>query len=307
MPESETALVFDIKRFAVHDGSGIRTTVFFKGCPLRCVWCQNPEGLEPERSVVYLSSRCVHCGICKSLAEEGQLSWEKDHPVINRNSSGSFERITAECPSGALAYDCRAYTEDELMERILDDRVFFRESGGVTFSGGEPFYQGMFLIRMLEKCQKEGIRTALETSLYTSSKLLKAAIPLLDEAFADLKIFDEEAHRTYTGADNHVILSNMRILLESELRERVTVRTPLIPGITASEENIRAISSYISGIDPDVKYELLNYNDLAPAKYEMTGKTWTLADHAARFSKEELKRFEEAAEQGGIRNLVRAE
>lgn len=305
MTISETGLVFDIKRFAVHDGDGIRTTVFLKGCPLRCRWCQNPEGLEPERSILYLKSRCMHCGCCRRAAVHKEVGWNENGPVPDRSFRGSFENVIRACPTGALTYDSESYTLEALMDRIRADRVFYRENGGVTFSGGEPLLQGEFLLEVLKRCRKEGIQTAVETSLYVNPETLRKVIPFLDRIFADVKILDGKRHEELTGRGNGRILENVRLLLESQARERVIIRTPLIPNMTASEENIRGIAAFIAGIDPDVRYELLNYNVLAPAKYEMTGRTYGLETGLKQFREEEMERFRHAAEEGGVVHLIR--
>lgn len=307
MTGSETALVFDIKRFAVHDGAGIRTTVFFKGCPLRCRWCQNPEGLEESQRPVFFQSRCIHCGSCLKVADPEQEKWENNGPVWNFKWRGDWNRAVHACPTGALAMDSRRYTVSELMEKIREDRVFFRENGGVTFSGGEPLLQNTFLTAVLKQCRKEGIHTAVETSLSVSSEAVRNTVPYLDQIFADFKLFDGDQHRKHTGMDNTQITENIRFLLESDHRDAVTVRTPLIPGITADYDNIQKIAHMISSLYPEVKYELLNYNTLAPAKYPMTGKTYPLMDTLARFSEKEMDRFYQAASDGGVRNTVREE
>lgn len=303
MPTSE-ALVFDIKRFAVHDGDGLRTTVFFKGCPLRCKWCQNPEGLEPVRQPIYLAKQCIHCERCMKKAKEGQLVWKYDHPIIQHDHPGNFDAIVETCPACAIRYDSQTYTVDKLLKKIREDEVFFRHDGGVTFSGGEPLLQGRFLYEILKACKKEGIHTGIESSMYGNPELVRAIAPYLDRIFCDIKILDPELHEKATGKNNRLILDNIRWLLESpQHRDKVIIRTPLIPGYSGTKENIGAIAQWISGIYPDVHYELLNYNPLAPAKYEMTGKTYPLGDYKP-FTKAEIEAFKQTARQNGIKNLV---
>ncbi len=304
MPASDKALVFDIKRFAVHDGDGIRTTVFFKGCPLHCIWCQNPEGISADRQVMYLKTRCIHCKTCENKAFGHQLTWVRDHPELNHKYYGTFDNLVKACPSGAIQYDSTAMTMEEILERIRDDKVFYRDNGGVTFSGGEPLQQGEFLIKLLKRCKEEGIHTAIETSLCAPTELVMEAAPYLDQIFADMKFYNPQDHQKYTGADNRIIRYNIKMLLESEAKNRVTIRTPLIPTITALETNIRAIASYISSINPEVTYELLNYNDLAGAKYPMVGMTFGMPDNTRRFKAHEMKKYYKAAMDGGVRNLI---
>lgn len=298
------ALVFDLKRFAVHDGKGLRTTVFFKGCPLRCKWCQNPEGLEVKRRPIFLKKQCIGCQSCLHLADQGQVIWNDDHPVINTQSTGGFEAIVDACPARAIRYDSTAYTIEELLERILRDQVFFREEGGVTFSGGEPFLQGEYLIDLLKACKEAGINTAIESSFYADSNLVHQAVPLLDHIFCDLKIFDLQKHEQATGVKNTQILENIAWMLsDPAIAKRVIVRTPLIPGLSAQKENIAAIADWLASINPNVHWEMLNYNPLAPAKYEMAGRTWTL-DKAKPLTKIELEELYQTARDHGITNLV---
>jgi pyruvate formate lyase activating enzyme len=294
--------VFDIKRFAVHDGDGLRTTVFFKGCPLRCKWCQNPEGLEAKPQPVYLKAQCIQCGLCMKAAKKDQLSWNNG-PVINRINPGNFDEIVKACPSGALRYDSTAYTKEQLMENILSDKVFYRDRGGVTFSGGEPFVQGESLIELLKACKEAGIHTAIESSFFADQDLVQNAAPHLDRIFADVKILDRKKHKAATGQDNQIILDNVAWLLTSEHKDKVIIRTPLIPGWSADEENIASIARFISGLYADVKYELLNYNPLASSKYEMTGKEYPLGS-LAMFDKKTMEHFQSIAKTNGIKNLI---
>ena len=304
MTASDTALVFDIQRFAVHDGDGIRTTVFFKGCPLHCIWCQNPEGINAKRQVMYLKTKCIHCKTCENKSFGHQLNWVKDHPELNFNYYGTFDNLIKACPSGAIRYDSAEMTADEILRKIREDKVFYRDNGGVTFSGGEPLQQGAFLLNLLKRCKEEGIHTAIETSLCAPTELVMEILPYLDQIYADMKFYNPEDHQKYTGADNRIIRYNIKQLLESEARDRTVIRTPLIPNVTAQETNIRAIASYLSGIYPDVTYELLNYNDLAGAKYPMIGRSFGMPDNTKRFKAHEMKKYYKAAMDGGIKNLI---
>ena len=305
MITSDQALVFDIKRFAVHDGSGIRTTVFFKGCPLRCRWCHNPEGLDAQPRPMYLPNRCIHCGCCAKAAEENQLRFEEGTPVLNYDYPGSWDAVIQACPANAIVCDSKWYDRESLMKRIREDRVFFRDSGGVTFSGGEPLLHAAFLKEVMKACQSEGIHTAVETSLSVPQKSLAAVFPYCDEIFADIKLFESAEHREFTGVGNEQILANIRVLLSSEKKDAVTIRTPLIPGITANVNNIRRIADYIGRLCPGVKYELLNCNPLAGAKYAMSGKRFSLEGKLRRFSEEEMDEFCRAAAEGNDIVLIR--
>lgn len=294
-------LVFDIKRFAVHDGSGIRTTVFLKGCPLRCRWCQNPEGLLAERGTVWFSSRCIHCGLCAKACPD-RIDFREGRPYFDAFSNPSAAIDI--CPARALAYDSRYWKIDDLVDKIREDEVFFREGGGVTFSGGEPFLQAPALIELLKQCHEAGIHTAIESSLYTDRSNVQKALPYLDEVYCDLKLYDDTEHREATGVSNQKIRENIAYLLHSDLKDRVTVRTPLIPGYTAEDDNIASIASFLSGQYEAVRYELLNYNPLAPAKYPLTPFTYGVKEDAKAYSAEEMAHFRSVAEAHGIRRAL---
>lgn len=302
--KTSSAYVFDIKRFAVHDGTGIRTTVFFKGCPLRCVWCQNPEGLLKDPRPIYLASNCIHCRLCERNSYEGQMVYKDDRPYFNYDYQKGFDNLVEICPSTAIQYDAKAYTVDELMEKIEDDKIFFRESGGVTFSGGEPLLQGAFLLEMLKRCKEKDIHTAIETSFFGSWELIESLLPYLDLIYVDLKIFDESSHIEATGVSNQRILDNIRRLLTSEHKDKVIIRTPLIPGFTANQDNIQAICQFILNCNQDVHYELLNYNPLASAKYDLTEFTYGIDDHYKMYTQSQMQSFYDLAIQSGIKNLI---
>lgn len=295
------ALIFDIKRFAVHDGTGLRTTIFFKGCPLRCRWCQNPEGLNNKRQVIYFKKKCIHCRSCQRF--EDKVIYKNDRPYFKKQQD--FDQVIKTCPSGAIQYDSHEYTLDELMEKIKEDEVFYKHGGGVTFSGGEPFMQGEFLIELLKRCKEEGIHTAIETAFYTSLDLIQKALPYLDLIYIDLKIFDETAHQKNTGVSSSIIKENIRFVLQSDYKDKVIIRTPLIPHITATKENLEAISHFIVELDENVKYELLNYNPLASSKYELVGKEYGIDENYKMFNEKQMQTFYEIVENIGIKNLIK--
>lgn len=297
------ALVFDIKRFAVHDGIGIRTTVFFKGCPLRCKWCQNPEGLSFDRRPIYFEKNCIHCRYCERYAEKNQITYI-DRPVFNPKYKGNFDNLVKICPSTAIRYDSEEYDIDSLMKMIREDKVFFNNGGGVTFSGGEPLMQGDFLIEILKKCKEEQLHTAIETSLYAPLEYIKCILPYLDQIYIDLKVFNEEKHKELTGVSCRLIKENIKYLLTSEHKDKVTIRTPLIPEMTANKENITSIANYISNLYKDVKYELLNYNPLASSKYELVNLEYGVDKKYKIFTKEDMNYFYEIVHNTGLKNLI---
>ena len=296
--------VFDIRRFSTHDGGGIRTTVFLKGCPLKCVWCQNPEGLSFQSKPMYFSGKCIHCGTCLRLARQGGVFEENGEIRLNRDVNDDWDAIIDACPSGAIVMDSRTYEPEELVEELLKDEVFFRNGGGVTLSGGEPLGQPEFAIKVLKLLHGAGIHTAIETALDVSSEYVKEALPYLDLIYADMKIADERQHKRYTGVSNVRIKQNLTCILTSSHREKAVIRTPLIPGHTATEENLGEIASFLSGLYPEVKYELLNYNPLAEAKYHLVGRTYCFQENPKLYTKAQMEAFGEIVKANGIKNLI---
>jgi pyruvate formate lyase activating enzyme len=243
--EKMTALITDIKRMAVHDGPGIRTTVFFKGCPLRCVWCHNPENIAFQPQDTFYTHKCIDCQQCK-----------QDHFTLDR-SLGQ-----------ARVHYGTTVTVDELLPMLLEDKAFYDNSGGgVTLSGGEPLMQGAFCAEVLSLLKGQ-IHTAIETSGYAKSEIFQQVVSLCDFVYMDLKLADEAQHKAYTGVSNKQILENAQWLKESGIPH--VFRTPLIPGITDTEENLEAIAAIVG----DHAWEKLAYNSLAGAKYASVGRTF---------------------------------
>lgn len=297
-------LVFDIKRFAVHDGDGIRTTIFLKGCPLRCRWCQNPEGLLAKPQVLYMENKCMHCFSCVHLCKNDGVTCVDGQILIDRTKKEDWEKVVDICPTLALCLDSSYYSVDELIEEIIKDQAFFIHGGGVTFSGGEPLLQVDFLLDILKRCKELGLHTAIETSLYCDINDLKRVLPYLDQIYCDCKIFDEALHIKYTGVSNRIILDNICYLLQSNKKANVIVRTPLIPEMSATLENIGLISKFLSSLYSDVRYEILNYNPLAKAKYAYLDMDYCFDENPGLYSKSELEVFYQCARQNGIKKLV---
>ncbi|MEG0453378.1 MAG: glycyl-radical enzyme activating protein [Coprobacillus sp.] len=303
--KNSRAYVFDINRFATHDGHGIRTTIFFKGCPLRCKWCQNPEGLSSKQRPIYLEKTCIHCGLCQKASYENQMTYQDGRPYFNLGYQGNFDNLVKVCPASAIQYDSHAYTIDELVEKVKQDEVFYKHGGGVTVSGGEPFMQGEFLIELLKRLKDEGIHTAIETSLYTSLDLIQQALPYLDLVYADLKVFDENEHLEYTGVSFQTIKKHIQYILESQYKDRVIIRTPLIPTMSATDKNIAAISRFLVDIYPEVKYELLNYNPLASSKYSLVNLVYAIDKQYKMYDNEQMEHFYNLVYQAGLKNLIK--
>lgn len=249
-------LIFDIKEFAVHDGDGIRTTVFLKGCPLRCAWCHNPEGLSPKKELYVKQNNCLHCGLCMA--------------PCNHEECKEFGRCIHICPKNLVSIAGTEWEAETLAKKLLVHKDFFRiTGGGVTLSGGEPLLQWEFCVELLSLL-KGNVNTAIETSGYAKEERFKAVVELCDFVFMDIKIADCELHKKYTGVENTLILKNAEYLKNSGKPH--TFRTPLIPGVTDTEENLKAIEQIVG----DSRWEKLPYNNLAPAKYANVGREFGL-------------------------------
>lgn len=299
-----TGRIFDVRRFSTHDGGGIRTTVFFKGCPLRCAWCHNPEGIDFGRRPLWFAGKCISCGSCAEAARFGGVRRTETGIAVDPAAEEDWNAILDACPTGALRWDSRDVTVDELMELIRRDTPFYAHGGGgATLSGGDPLMQADFARELLLRCREEGVHTAIETELHAPEEAVQAVLPLVDLIYADLKLLDGGLHRHWTGVGNERILSNLEALLTGPLSERLILRTPLIPEITATEENLRAIAAWLARRNSAVRWELLNYNPLAAAKYPLVGREYSLQENLPRFSAEQMEAFAELARSAGVKNV----
>lgn len=292
--------VFEVKRFAVHDGPGLRTTLFLKGCPLRCPWCQNPEGLHLEPRLWYKEADCLRCGNCVAACQERALALD-ERVHIDRAACTLCKRCLDACPTGALLLDGREVSADEAEETLLQDAVFYAEGGGITLSGGEVMAQWPFALELLRRMRARGVDTAIETCLLVKQDVLSRFLGLVDHFIVDIKYFDGAEHRRVLGESNELILANYRYLVEKGAD--VLVRTPLIPGYTATEANIRAIARFVRLTDANARYELLNFNPLCRSKYAALEEDYPVS--CQPFSAGEMEAFYAILREEGIANIVR--
>ncbi len=238
----ETGTIFDIQRFSVHDGPGIRTTVFFKGCPLRCAWCANPESQERLPQLLLRDSRCTACGRCLPACPERAIRITKDgRRWIDWKKCTQCIRCVTACETGALSISGREATIGEILNEVERDRAFYEASGGgVTLSGGEPLLQPEFAVRLMARCSEAGLHTALDTSGYADPDALLAVIEHADLVLYDIKTLDDGRHRKYTGVGNALILSNAELVAR---RVRTWFRVPLLTGVNDEEGEIRGIAA----------------------------------------------------------------
>lgn len=255
----EYPLIFDIRRGSLDDGPGIRTVIFLKGCWLNCMWCHNPESIDFSAEMAFYSERCIGCGLCKSVCRNGAINLASTER-IERNRCICCGKCADACPTFAIKKIGKFYTVNELVENLMQDKDFYKVSGGgVTFSGGEPLIFMDYLGRVMEKLKKEEIHIAVQTSGFFDYYLLKQKVlKYIDLVFYDIKFIDPHLHKKYTGRDNKLILDNfLNILKEDSIQ--VIPRVPLIPGITDVEENLWAIADLVR-TSGSADYSLLSYN-----------------------------------------------
>lgn len=258
----EKGLIVNIQKFSIHDGPGIRTTVFFKGCPLNCWWCHNPESIKAEMEVIYKEKKCIRCGVC------GQIDGLELKEVT--------ENQCYNCPTEALEMMGELYTVEELMSVILADKTFYENSnGGVTFSGGEPLMQNNFLVEIAKACKEMGVHVTVDTTGFSDWKCIENILPFVDVFLYDVKFMDSVLHRKYTGVDNKLILENL-IKLSSRKKE-IYIRIPVIPMINDSEENIIGICEILKNIHIR-QVNLLPYHGIGSSKYKNLKRPYLLEE-----------------------------
>lgn len=295
------ALVFNIQKYSIHDGPGIRTIVFLKGCPLRCLWCSNPESQSINPQVVTTLNKCINCGACvqkcnfgASILKDGKVQFE-----INKcTSCGECLEI---CPTNSKEIIGKNMTVDEVINEIEKDNVFYRNSGGgVTFSGGEPTLHCNFLKEIVPKLKKKGIHVAIETTGYCEWKKFWASVKDVDLVLFDLKQMNNEKHKKYTGVENDIILENAAKI--SKLKETV-FRIPVIPGYNDQIENFEAIADMLKSFQFNGEVNLLPYHSYGRSKYDKLGKKYDLCEVKAP-SKEKLNSISNILNRNNIKNII---
>lgn len=262
-------LVFDIKKFSLHDGPGIRTTVFLKGCGLRCWWCHNPESQHPRSELLLNPERCIACGACAEVCPEGAIAPDR---ITDRARCTACGACVDACYAEARAIVGRTMTVEDVLAGILRDQPFYDQSaGGVTFSGGEPLLQPDFLAALLAVCHAHGLHTTVDTCGHVSTAALDRVREHVDLFLYDLKIMDEARHRQFTGASNTLLLHNLRHLAAHG--HRIIVRIPIIPGITDDEANLEGIAAFLQPLNSIERIDILAYHRVGGDKYARLGRT----------------------------------
>ncbi|MBS3782359.1 MAG: glycyl-radical enzyme activating protein [Candidatus Thermoplasmatota archaeon] len=287
--------IFDIKQFAVHDGPGIRTTVFFKGCPLSCPWCHNPEGIYYEDDLFFYETKCIGCGSCLVVCPQDAVKEKNEVVTLDRDKCDLCGKCASECPTTALKMVGKKVTVEEVMKEIERSTVYHDTSdGGVTLSGGEPFQQFEFMRELIDRCKEKDIHVTVDTCGHVKPDKFDSIKGKIDLFLFDLKIIDDELHKEYTGVSNNDILDNLKSLLRESDNE-VIIRFPVIPGITDTEENISSILDFLSSPKRVKEIDLLPYHDVKE-KYNRLGKKYVVKRTKApsRDKVEEIKRIFES-------------
>jgi pyruvate formate lyase activating enzyme len=301
-----TGLVLEIQRMSTEDGPGIRTTVFFKGCPLRCAWCHNPESLSRKPQVQWIGSRCIGCRTCEETCPQDAVSFTPDGIVIDRNACTGCGLCSEECPSTAMELLGQKWPADALIEEVVKDRVFFEKSGGgVTVSGGEPTLQAPFVALFLKGLKARGIQTALDTCGLCPTETLEMLLPYANIVLFDMKLIEAARHRDLTGSDNALILENLKFVADYVRThlypQTLWVRTPIIPGATATNANIEGIGRFIAAhLGHAVeRWELCTFNNLCADKYRRLGMTWNFRD-AELITTDVIEELTAVAQKSGV-------
>lgn len=271
---SITGIILEPKRFAVHDGPGIRTTFFLKGCPLRCIWCHNPESVPPHPELAYYAHKCIRCGECVSICPNGAHSMREEKHEFHRSLCTACGKCERACLGRALRLYGKRITPEEATALALEDRAFYEQSGGgVTLSGGEPLFQPEFCLELLKQLKTAGVHTALDTCCFVPRTALEAVLPVTDVFLVDFKHADSSEHRKLTGQGNELILDNLHFL--SERGAEIEIRIPFVPGCNDSDENMERTGEILGGLNVK-SVKLLPYHDLARTKYASLGRTDTM-------------------------------
>lgn len=284
---NERGLVFRIEKYMIHDGSGIRTNIFLKGCPLTCLWCFNPEGIRPKPEILIFRDKCIKCQTCISVCPRNAVSYKEDRPYIKIDLCNVCGDCVTACPSGALEICGKSMTIAEVIEVAQKDEIFYRRSkGGITLTGGEIGAQPEFAINLL-KALKGTYHTAIETSGCVSWPVLKQLVNYADQVFFDLKHLDATKHKRLTGVDNKRILNNFKKV--SQMHQQVVPRIPIIPGLNDDIQNIGMTARFLKNLKTIPVVEILPYVNFGKSKYEMLEREYKIPQIKSAAAEDMLK------------------
>lgn len=305
-PNNPEGLIAEIQRMSTEDGPGLRTTVFFKGCGMRCTWCHNPECISSKPQIHWIETRCIGCKTCQDVCPEAALGFSDDGVSINRKRCTVCGVCAEECPSTALEIIGERWQPRDLLDELLKDRAYFEKSdGGVTLSGGDPAIQATFSATLLKELKHHGIQTAIDTCGICSNGALALLLPNTDLVLYDIKEIDPDKHKAFTGNSISTVLENLRLICKHmdshDGSGRLWIRTPIIPGATDREDNIRGIGEFISAnINASVeRWELCAFNNLCKDKYRRLGMQWAFKD-SELMSKSEMENLAAVARNSGV-------
>lgn len=295
--------IFNIQTFCVHDGPGIRTTVFLKGCPLHCYWCANPESISPEPELGVIRTRCNKCTKCLEVCPQQAITFDETDTIqIERTRCDTCGKCVEVCPEEALNTYGQVTGVEKVFEKVCRDERFYRGSGGgVTVSGGEPLAQALFVSALFKLCHEREIHTCLETSGYASSKVLKSTLRFTDYVLFDIKHMDPEIHRKYTGHSNELILRNAEAVIQTGVP--TLFRLPLVPGVNDSLDNITRTAQFVKGLGDNLAIELLPYHRLGSGKYQALDRHYRMEETKPP-TLEQVEHVRETIEKHGVRCSV---
>lgn len=268
----KTPFIFDIKRYAINDGPGIRIVIFLKGCNLNCAWCHNPESISGETERMYAPAKCIQCGTCVEACPEKAITLTPEGIITDAERCNMTGRCAEVCPTKAIEISGKPMSVAEIMDEIEKERVFFDQSGGgVTFSGGEPLLQSRALIELLDECGKRGIHRAVDTAGLANTEIILEVAKRTDLFLYDLKMMDSEKHQQWIGVPNEKILENLKILATTGAK--IIIRIPLIGGVNDDAENMEATARFVAALSGEKKtVNLLPYHKIAQTKYQKLGR-----------------------------------
>ena len=270
-------IILNTKRFEIHDGPGMRTTLFLKGCPLRCKWCHNPESYKKAPELAYYSHKCISCGMCVSACPKGAHTVNGGVHEFDKSKCVACGKCEEACPKEALFLFGKTVSASDILPALLEDKIFFDGSnGGVTISGGEPLMQHEFTAELLKLLKENGVHTALDTCLYASRESLDAVLPYVDIFLIDIKAIDKDVHKECTGVTNEIILDNLRYI--DSLGKAYEIRIPYVPSQNSME--IEKIADFITTLENADRVKLLAYHDLSRTKYSALEMEYTMGDTA---------------------------
>ncbi len=283
-------IVFDIQKYSLHDGPGIRTTVFLKGCPLACKWCSNPESQFDKIQILWDEKKCLHCGHCKEKCSRKAISIEDGNVVINPNTCKSCMSCCAECPGHALSAEGEYKTVEDVMKVVLQDKAFYEESGGgVTLSGGEILSQPEFAKALLLACKAEGLHTVIETTSYADTDVYLDVVSNADLLLCDIKHWNSKKHKEGTGVNNELILKNIKAAADAGMN--ILLRLPVIPGFNDSSEDAEGFVKCMNKLGLN-RIQLLPFHKFGENKYALLGKKFEYEDVSALYP-EDLEEYKQ--------------